>query len=117
MLTVKLLCMSAVLKLTRDGWINNICLIYNFKEVNDLILVIMYSDKLQTMEKIFLIYENGAWNTAVIADYTDKETYQQICIKLKFIFMKHEYTDKEKSLRLEEMMRRDAKFMLAIQET
>ena len=81
--------MSTVLKLTTNGCINNICLIYNFKQVSDLILVIMYVEELHAWKKIFINYDNGTWDTSTLAHYTDNNAYQQICNKLKFVFMKH----------------------------
>ncbi len=106
--------MSAILKLVTDNCVNNVCLIYNFKQVNDSILVIMYVEKLQAWGKIFLSYDNGAWNTPVLADYTDYETYQQICNKLKFIFFKHEHAGENRALHLEKTMQEDAVFMLGV---
>ena len=106
--------MSAVLKLTANGCINNICLIYDFKQVSDAILVIMYVDKLHTWEKIFISYEEGAWDTSVLAYYTDANAYRQICNKLKLVFMKHAHAGEEKALYLENTMREDALFMLEI---
>ena len=106
--------MSAILKLIHNNFISNVCLIYNFKQVSDSILVIMYVDKLNAWKKMFISYNDGIWDTSVVADYTDNETYQQICNKLKFVFIKHEHAKEDRALCLEKTMREDAAFMLAV---
>src|SRR2546423_10611237 len=59
-----LFCMSAVIKLPGyNGKPNNIFLIYDFNQIKDLILIVMYVDKLNTWKKIFINYKDGEWKT------------------------------------------------------
>ena len=104
--------MSAVLRLPCDGKPNNIYFIYDFKEVDDSILMVMYVDKFNAWKKIFINYEDGAWNTDLLVYYTDNKTYRQICSKLKFIFLKRGSLRGHKALRFNETMQKEAAFML-----
>jgi len=104
--------MSAVLRLPyHKGSPNNIFLIYNFKQLKDLILMVMYVDKLNTWKKIFVKYKNGEWKTGVLARYMDAKTYRQVCNKLRLICSGDASSDEE-MLDLENTMQQEAAFML-----
>ena len=75
--------MSIVLKMPYNGSSKRIYLIYDFKQVSDSILLIMYIDDLNRWKKFFINYEDGAWNTDILTSYTNGETLQQIRNKLK----------------------------------
>ncbi len=106
--------MSAVLKLpSHNGKPCRIFLIYDFKQVKDLILMVMYVDKLNTWKKVFVIYENGKWRTSVFASYLDKKTYMQVCNKLRLISPIVRAPTK-KALNLEQTMKQEAAFILNV---
>ena len=109
--------MSAVLKLPRNNGSKNIYLIYDFKQVKDSILIVMYVDKLNSWKKIFINYENGAWDIDILAFYTDDVTCAQIRSKLNFILSRHQYSDEQKALNLEQSMEDNAAFILGITTT
>jgi hypothetical protein len=106
--------MSVVLKLPEKGTTKQVYLIYDFKQVSDSILLIMYVNELKRWKKFFIDYEDGAWKTDSLAPYTDNETLQRICDKLKFIFLEQTQISKPADLNLEETMQQEAAFMLGI---
>ena len=106
--------MSVVLKLPDNGNTKRIYLIYDFKQVNDSILLIMYVDELKRWKKFFIDYENGIWQTDVLATYMNNEALQQVCDKLKFIFSEQEHAGEPEGLNLEQTMQQDAAFMVGI---
>jgi hypothetical protein len=106
--------MSVVLKLPDNGSSKRVYLIYDFKQVSDSILLIMYVDGLNRWKKFFINYEEGEWETDILIPYTDSQTLQQICDKLKFIFSEKEHTTPPDGLNLEQTMQEEAAFMLGI---
>ena len=106
--------MSAVLKLPTNGNTKNIYLIYDFKQVDDTILMVMYVDTLNTWQKFFINYENGSWNTKPLNNYTDTETLDKINTKLKYISYEHDHINEHLNINLEEVMQQNAEFILGV---
>lgn len=106
--------MSAVIKLPNEGNAKNVYLIYDFKQVNDSILLLMYVEKLNCWKKIFVNNKDGVWDTSVLAPYTDDETFKQLCTKLEFIFSQQKHSDEENALHLDQTMQQDAEFLLGL---
>ena len=106
--------MSAVLRLPfNNGKPNNIFLIYDFKQIKDVILMVMYVDKLNSWQKVFVSYKDGAWNTHTLTRYMDAQTYKHVCNKLQLIFPTG-LTANEKALDLEQTMQNEATLMLGL---
>lgn len=106
--------MSVVLKLPDNDSANKVYLIYDFKQVSDSILLIMYVDELKRWKKFFINYEDGAWKTDILIPYTNSQTLQQICDKLKFIFSEKEHINTQDDLDFDKTMQEDATFMLGV---
>jgi hypothetical protein len=106
--------MSVVLKLSDNGNPKNAYLIYDFKQVSDSILLIMYVDKLSRWKKFFINYEDGEWKADTLSSYTDSETLQHICDKLKFIFSEKEHITKYDDLDFDKTLQEDVTFMLGV---
>jgi hypothetical protein len=106
--------MSVVLKLPADGATKQVYLIYDFKQVSDSIMLIMYVDELSSWKKFFINYEDGVWKTDILAPYTDNETLQRICDKLKFIFTQQAHVSQPEGLNLEQTMQEEAAFILGV---
>ena len=107
-------CMSAVLRLPcNNGEPNNIFLIYDFKQVENFILMVMYVEKFNTWKKVFVNYVDNAWDTEDLVCYTNHKTYKQICTKLRLISPTGK-TSNEKALNLEQTMLLEANFMLGL---
>ena len=106
--------MSVVLKLPGNGNTKKIYLIYDFKQVSDSILLIMYADELKRWKKFFINYENDIWQTDILASYMDEATLEELRNKLKFIFSEWEHASEPEGLNLEQTMQQDAAFMLGV---
>ncbi len=106
--------MSIVLKLPGSGTTKQVYLIYDFKQVSDSIMLIMYVDEQQSWKKFFITYEDGAWNTDILKSYTDSETLQRICDKLQFIFSEQAHVSQPEGLNLEQTMQEEAEFILGV---
>ena len=106
--------MSVVLKLPANGTTKQVYLIYDFKQVSDSIMLIMYVDELSCWKKFFINYENDIWKTDILAPYTDSETLQRICNKLEFIFSEQEHATQHEGLNLEQTMQEEATFILGV---
>jgi hypothetical protein len=106
--------MSAVLRLPYyNGTPINIYLIYDFKQIKDVILMVMYVDKLNTWKKIFVNYEDGVWRTRMLTHYIDTKMYKQVCNKLQLI-CPGDTASNEEALNLEQTMQQEAAFMLNV---
>ena len=106
--------MSAVLKLSNNGNTKNIFLIYDFKQVDDTILMVMYVDEISAWKKFFINYENGSWNTKALNDYTDSFTLDKINDKLKFVSYEHDHAIEQSHVNLEQVMQENAEFILNV---
>ena len=106
--------MSVVLKLPENGTTKQVYLIYDFKQVSDSILLIMYVDELKRWKKFFIDYEDGTWTTDSLASYTDSQTLQRILDKLEFIFSEQTRISEQGHLNLEQTMQQEAAFMLGV---
>ena len=106
--------MSVVLKLSDNGNPKRVYLIYDFKQVSDSILLIMYIDELKRWEKFFINYEDGEWKTDTLASYMDNNALQHMRDKLKFIFSEKEYIQKQEDIDFDQTMQEDAEFMLGV---
>lgn len=102
--------MCAILNLPGKGHPNNVYLIYDFTQVNDAIMIVLYANKSGSWEKIFINYENGFWNTDMLLNFTDKKTYTKICSNLELIIYKP--TDKHITLYADKMMNEHAAILL-----
>ena len=105
--------MSAVLKLSTNGSTKNIFLIYDFKQVHDTILMVMYVDEIGAWKKFFINYENGSWNTNTLSGYTDAPTLEKINDKLKFVSHEHDHVE-QSNVNLEQVMQENAEFILNV---
>ena len=106
--------MSAVLKLSSNGDTKNVYLIYDFKQVDDIILMVMYVDEINAWKKFFINYENGSWNTKALTSYTDVSTLEKINDKLKFISHEHDRANEQANINLEQVMNENAEFILGV---
>jgi hypothetical protein len=106
--------MSVALKLSDNGNSKRAYLIYDFKQVSDSILLIMYVDELKRWKKFFINYEDGEWKTDTLASYANSETLQRICDKLKFIFSEKEHVTKYADFDFDKILHEDATFMLGV---
>lgn len=106
--------MSVVLKLKNDNNAKRVYLIYDFKQIKDSIMLIMYLDNRECWKKFFINYKDGEWKTEILKPYTDEETYKQICNKLKYIFTEQEHINDINNLDFEEVMQENAEFILGI---
>ncbi len=106
--------MSVVLKLKDNNPAKRIYIIYDFKQVEDSIMLIMYLDGQESWKKFFINYKDGRWKTEILKPYTDEETYEQICNKLKYIFTEQEQINDVNNLDFEEVMQENAQFILGI---
>jgi hypothetical protein len=106
--------MSAVLKLSENDNPKRAYLIYDFKQVSDSILLIMYIDELKRWKKFFINYEDNAWQTDILISYTDDKTLRQIRNKLEFIFSEKEHVTKYDDLNFDQTLQEDAIFMLGV---
>ncbi len=106
--------MSVVLKLPDNSLSKNVYLIYDFKQVKDSILLIMYVDEIESWKKFFIYFKNGIWETDVLASSTNDETYKQICNKLEFIFSEQEHMNDQNDFELEKIMQENTAFMLGV---
>ena len=82
--------MSAIMKLQDAKKPDKIFVCYDFKQVRDAVLVVMFDEKEKHYEKIFVYEGTEGWETDILKYYADKETYDTICKKLKFIFEERE---------------------------
>ncbi len=82
--------MLAVIKLPcTNGSPNNIFITYDFKQVKDSVLLVMYVPRLKSFKKIFITYENGILDTGILAFFLeDDNLYRQVCNTLQLIFNK-----------------------------
>jgi hypothetical protein len=106
--------MSVVLKLPENGVTKQVYLIYDFKQVSDSILLIMYVDDLKCWKKFFINYEEGEWNTNILEAYTNNETLQRIRDKMQFIFSEKEHITEQADLDFDQTLQEEAAFMLGI---
>jgi hypothetical protein len=106
--------MSVALKLPGNGNSERVYLIYDFKQVSDSILLIMYVDKLKRWKKFFINFEDGEWKTDILASYANSETLQYICDKLRFIFSEKEHITNYDGLDFDKTLREEATFMLGV---
>ena len=106
--------MSVTLKLSDNDNSKRVYLIYDFKQVSDSILLIMYIDELNRWEKFFINYEDGEWKTDTLTSYTDSKTLQHIRDKLKFIFFEKEHIQKQEDIDFDQTLQEDATFMLGV---
>jgi len=81
--------MSLVIKPPLNGFSRNIYIIYNFKQVYDQILIVLYSDVMNNWQKVPVDYKDSSWNTDLLAAYTDDDTFSYISEKLNIIFEQH----------------------------
>ncbi len=82
--------MSVVLNQPCNAADKKIYFIYNFMQVNDRVLILMYDDACRRLKKIPVDYNNGFWQTSTLDKYTDAETFNYIDNKLKAIFKQHD---------------------------
>ena len=59
---------------------------YDFKQIRDAILLLLYTEKNKQYEKVFIYESSNCWQTDILKKYTDEKTYKAICKKLKYIF-------------------------------
>lgn len=96
--------MSLVLNLPGKGMPNNIYMIYNFSQIKDEILLVMYVDKCKSWKKISVGYNNGYWQTNTLIKYTDVKTFNEIQYRLKKIFNQHTHLNKHDGLHEAELL-------------
>ena len=101
------MCMYATLNLPCNGNPKIIYLIYNFKEVSDSVLLVMYVDKFNCWKKIFINYKDGTWNTDTLIAYADAMISKQIRSTIESIVRKS-YADKPEVLYLKDVMHEHA---------
>lgn len=105
--------MSAVLRLpSYNGKPNNIFLIYNFQQVSNTMMMIIYVHKVNRWKKIMINYEDEQWNTKMLNRFMDADTYQQVCNKLSLIYPSN--TSSEEVINLEQTIQQEAAFVLGM---
>ncbi len=87
--------MSLVINQPFNKTARNIYFIYNFNQVYDQVLLVMYNNESNAWQKIPVDYSNGSWKTNILSDYTDYESFYYICDKLKIIFDQHKQTSEQ----------------------
>lgn len=87
--------MSLVYDMPCSGVLRKVRIVYNFKQVDDTVMLMLYSDKYKSPKNIFIDYRNGFWQTNKINRYTDAATFQQVSSELATIFQRHKQMHEE----------------------
>jgi hypothetical protein len=78
--------MRTMMKLYPDTASKKIFIFYNFHQVRDAVLLLLFAEKTNRFEKIFVYANAGRWETDVLRYYVDGKTYETICKRLKSLF-------------------------------
>ena len=78
------------MKLHNTSIADKVFVCYDFKQIRDAVLVVMFIENQKRYEKIFIYEGTDGWETGILKYYADDETYNAICKKLKFIFKERE---------------------------
>lgn len=87
--------MSLLLNLQCNGIAKKIYFIYNFNQVDDEILLVLFNNERKSWQKIPIDYHKNFWNTNKLNNCTDTQTLQHINKKLKIIFKQRSKLVKE----------------------
>lgn len=87
--------MSLVYDMPSSGVLKKVRIVYNFKQVDDTVMLVLYSDKHKSQKKIFIDYINGFWQINKINRYTNAATFRQVSGELATIFQQHKLMHEE----------------------
>ena len=90
--------MSTLLTLPGNGTPKHIYFIYNFAQVENQVLIILYDDEYKCWLKIPVDYADGFKQVNTIGKYTDTKTFHQIHSELKIIFKQRKQLFRQKLL-------------------
>ena len=104
--------MSAVVHVPAGGDTKKIYFIYNFKQVNDFIVIVMFNETVKQWQQFIIHYIDGKWETDVLSACTNDETFRQICWKLESVFDEQSSHKTQENISCNEIIVQDAEFLL-----
>ena len=104
--------MSAVVHVPAGGDTKKIYFIYNFKQVNDFIVIVMFNETVKQWQQFIIHYIDGKWETDVLSACTNDETFKQICWKLESVFDEQASHKTRENISCNEIIVQDAEFLL-----
>jgi|SRR5690606_6469731 hypothetical protein len=75
--------MNNVIRLRGFAAPKKVFMCYNFKQVRDAVLLLLYADRTRRHEKVFIYRNANRWETDVLRNYTNEAAYKAICRKLQ----------------------------------
>ena len=104
--------MSTIVHVPVGGDTKKIYFIYNFKQVNDFIVIVMFNDAIKQWQQFIIHYVVGRWETDVLSACTNDEAFKQICWKLESVFDEQSDHNTQKNIPCNEIVVQDAAFLL-----
>ncbi len=78
--------MSVIIKARGTGVLDNVFIFYDFKQVRDAVLVIMFAKQLGCWEKVLIYNTTNGWEADILKNYLEDDRYGLVSKKLKLIF-------------------------------
>ena len=104
--------MSAIVHMPGGGDTKKIYFIYNFQQVNDFIVIVMFNEAIKQWQQFIINYIDGKWETDVLSACTNDETFKKICWKLESVFNERSSHSTEENISGNQIIIQDAEFLL-----
>ena len=108
--------MSAIMKLHDTKKPDKVFVCYDFKQVRDAVLIVMFIEKQKRYEKIFIYEGIDGWETDILKYYADDKSYDTICKKLEFIFEQRENTEDFDDNNIKAAIKNNSSFLMNVYE-
>ena len=85
---------------------------YDFKQVRDAVQLVLFSEKTNRFEKVFIYANPTRWETDVLRNYVDDKTYETLCGKLQYLFEFREAPADFEAIDVEKAVEKYARFLV-----
>ncbi len=97
--------------------LDNVIIFYDFKQVNDVLMIVTFDEKTKSWEKVFVYNSANGWETNSLKQYVNNKKFEWISKKLNLIFQQSEIDVHFDNINLDEVMKNESKFVLALNQT
>ena len=97
-----------------DDLVNTIFIMYDFKQISDTIMIVLYNKDADRWKKIFIHKINDRWRTIFLKEFLDDQKFAWLCEKLNLIIEQDPDVADANIVNIDQSMKKNYEFLIGM---
>ena len=106
--------MSVLLNPRNIDVLDSVCVVYDFKQILDAIMIVTFVEGINRWQKVFVYNSEDGWEIENLKNYVDSKKFEWLSKKLNLIFQHREQSQQFEGIDITRQIERDAGFEFSL---